>query len=91
MNQLVSEPLVIQERLEEHARYVYSMTDPTTEDYRHARELLLQDPSLGLRGGDALHLAIAARHGETVYTLDRKLLNGAAELGIPATSAGILR
>ena len=37
---------------------------------------------LGLRSGDALHLAIAAAHGETVITLDRKMAVAGARLGM---------
>ena len=38
---------------------------------------------LGLRAGDALHLAIAAEHGATVYTLDQKLAEAGPVLGVP--------
>lgn len=40
-------------------------------------------------GPAALHLAIVERHGETLHTLDRRLLACAAALRIPATDAGI--
>ena len=38
---------------------------------------------LGLRAGDALHLALAADHGATVHTLDRRLAEAGAALGVP--------
>lgn len=38
---------------------------------------------LGLRAGDALHLAIASEHGATVYTLDQKLAEAGPVLGVP--------
>jgi len=38
---------------------------------------------LGLRAGDALHLAIAAEHGATVYTLDQRLAAAGPVLGVP--------
>jgi predicted nucleic acid-binding protein len=38
---------------------------------------------LGLRAGDALHLAIAGRNGATVITLDRRLAAAGIELGVP--------
>ena len=38
----------------------------------------------GLRAGDALHLAVASRHGATVCTLDRRLADAAVELGVDA-------
>jgi predicted nucleic acid-binding protein len=37
---------------------------------------------LGLRAGDALHLAICADHGATLCTLDRRLSDACSALGI---------
>jgi predicted nucleic acid-binding protein len=37
---------------------------------------------LGLRAGDALHLAICADHGATLCTLDRRLRDAGSALGI---------
>jgi predicted nucleic acid-binding protein len=37
---------------------------------------------LGLRAGDALHLAICADHGATLCTLDRRLSEASAALGV---------
>ena len=39
---------------------------------------------LGLRAGDALHLAIASEHGATVLTLDQRLSEAGPALGVPA-------
>jgi predicted nucleic acid-binding protein len=39
--------------------------------------------TLGLRTGDALHLATASEHGATVHTLDRKLADAGPVLGVP--------
>ena len=36
---------------------------------------------LGLRAGDALHLAITVEFGATLYTMDRKLAEAGAALG----------
>ena len=41
---------------------------------------------LGLRAGDALHLAIASGHGATVATLDKRLAHAALALGVSAQS-----
>jgi uncharacterized protein len=90
MKRLEGDVRAIAGALEEHARSIYAILELTGEDYEVARGLLLHDPSLGLRGPDALHLAIAWRHGETLYTLDQALLECAAALRIPATDAGIL-
>ena len=38
--------------------------------------------TLGLRAGDALHPAIAADHGATLCTLDRRLMEACAALGV---------
>lgn len=40
--------------------------------------------ALGLRAGDALHLAVASEHGATVHTLDRRLAEAGPVLGVPA-------
>ena len=42
--------------------------------------------ALGLRAGDALHLAICADHGATICTLDRRLGEAAAALGVKTLS-----
>lgn len=39
---------------------------------------------LGLRAGDALHLAITVDHGATIATLDRRLAEAATALGVSA-------
>jgi uncharacterized protein len=39
---------------------------------------------LGLRAGDALHLAICTDHGATLCTLDRRLANACSALGVKA-------
>lgn len=39
--------------------------------------------ALGLRAGDALHLATASQHGATVHTLDRRLAEVGPILGVP--------
>jgi uncharacterized protein len=41
--------------------------------------------ALGLRAGDALHLAICADHGATLCTLDRRLSEAGPALGVKAT------
>jgi predicted nucleic acid-binding protein len=38
---------------------------------------------LGLRAGDALHLAIASEHGATLDTLDQRLAQAGPALGVP--------
>jgi hypothetical protein len=40
--------------------------------------------TLALRAPDALHLAICADHGATLYTLDRRLADAGPALGCPA-------
>jgi hypothetical protein len=39
--------------------------------------------TLGLRAGDALHLATALEHGATVHTLDQSLAKAGPVLGVP--------
>lgn len=38
---------------------------------------------LGLRAGDALHLATASEHGATVHPLDQQLAEAGPALGVP--------
>lgn len=38
---------------------------------------------LGLRAGDALHLAIASEHGAALHTLDQRLAEAGPALGVP--------
>jgi predicted nucleic acid-binding protein len=38
--------------------------------------------TLGLRAGDAVHLAVAAEHGATVQTLDQRLAEAGPVLGV---------
>ena len=40
--------------------------------------------ALGLRAGDALHLAVCAERGATICTLDRRLSEAASALGVKA-------
>jgi predicted nucleic acid-binding protein len=44
--------------------------------------------TLGLRAGDALHLATASEHGSTVHTLDRRLAKAGPVLGVPTKLLG---
>lgn len=44
--------------------------------------------TLGLRAGDALHLATASEHGATVCTLDRRLAEAGPKLGVPTQLLG---
>ena len=39
--------------------------------------------ALGLRAGDALHLAVASEHGAAVHTLDQRLAEAGPALGVP--------
>jgi predicted nucleic acid-binding protein len=38
--------------------------------------------TLGIRAGDALHLAIAAEHGATIHILDQRLIEAGTALGV---------
>lgn len=50
-------------------------------DFR-AADAIVRRFELGLRGLDALHLAACLRGGHTLATLDRRLANAAATLGL---------
>jgi predicted nucleic acid-binding protein len=50
-------------------------------EHRRATELALEGAP-GLRGADALHLAIASLHDATLYTLDRRQAEAGEALGL---------
>jgi predicted nucleic acid-binding protein len=54
----------------------------------HTAATFADQPALGLRAGDALHLAIASEHGATVYTLDRRLADAGPAVGVPTSLWG---
>jgi predicted nucleic acid-binding protein len=61
---------------------------PDTDDFTLAKEYLGHH-AIGLRAGDALHLAIAGNHrAEAIYSLDKALIKAGKALGLPV-SAGI--
>lgn len=56
---------------------------PMTEAFSHAQDLVAQHQT-GLRGGDALHLAVAIEIGAGQFvTLDKKLVKAAHDLRLP--------
>ena len=59
---------------------------PVSAQHFRAAARFADRHDLRLRGGDALHLAIAADHGATLVTLDRKLHDAALELGVAVES-----
>jgi hypothetical protein len=68
--------------MSELAATSFALFCPTRDDFIRASEYLRQH-ELGLRAGDALHLAIACAHdAEAVYSFDRKFVSAGARLGI---------
>jgi predicted nucleic acid-binding protein len=56
---------------------------PVTSGHFRAAARFVDQHALGLRGGDALHLATASEHGATIMTLDRRLTEAGPALGVP--------
>lgn len=56
-----------------------------TGQYFRTAAHFVDSHELGLRAGDALHLAIASEHGATLVTRDEKLAAGGPALGTPTT------
>jgi predicted nucleic acid-binding protein len=50
---------------------------PITREHFLAAALLVDQYDIGLRAGDALHVAIAAALGATICTLDKRLSDAA--------------
>lgn len=57
---------------------------PVTGGQFRAAARFADQHMLGLRAGDALHLAIASEYGATIYTLDQRLAEAGPALGVPA-------
>ena len=57
---------------------------PVTSGQFRAAARFADQHGLGLRAGDALHLAVASEHGATVHTLDQRLIDAGPVLGVPA-------
>lgn len=60
----------------------FTMLNVTGTHFRTAARFV-DHHVLGLRAGDALHLAVASELGATVHTLDRRLAEAGPELGVP--------
>ncbi len=62
----------------------FSVLPVSRRDFRTAAHFADQH-EVGLRSGDALHLAIAANHGIRLCSLDRTLARAADTLGVSST------
>lgn len=56
---------------------------PVTGAHFRTAAKFVDQQALGLRAGDALHLATASEHGATVHTLDQRLAAAGPALGVP--------
>jgi predicted nucleic acid-binding protein len=61
---------------------------PVTGGHLRAAARLVDQHTLGLRAGDALHLATASEHGATVHTLDQRLAAAGPMLGVATQLLG---
>jgi len=59
----------------------FEMVDLRSGDFRTAAHFA-DNHALGLRAGDALHLAVASRHGLTLATLDKRLAEAGSAVGV---------
>jgi predicted nucleic acid-binding protein len=57
---------------------------PITREHFQAAARFADQSGLGLRAGDALHVAVAAELGATLCTLDKRLAEAAIALGVSA-------
>lgn len=74
------------ERFERLITASFQIFLPTRSDFAQARQWLLGFRTT-LRGGDALHLAVAAHHGvRALLTLDQQLIRAGRRLGVPVAS-----
>jgi predicted nucleic acid-binding protein len=68
--------------LRRHVEGAFQSLPVTREDFRAAAKFA-ERAETGLRGGDALHIALAFAANATLVTLDRKQARAAEMLGIP--------
>lgn len=61
---------------------------PVTPEDFHAAAAFASNSSIGLRAGDALHLAVASRAGLVVHTLDQSMARAADALSIECRFVG---
>jgi predicted nucleic acid-binding protein len=55
-----------------------------TSDHFRVAAGFVDQVALGLRAGDALHLAVASEHGATIHTLDQRLAAAGPKVGVPS-------
>ena len=55
-----------------------------TRDHFQTAARFAEQATIGLRAGDALHVAVAADRGATICTLDRRLAEAATALAVSA-------
>jgi len=60
---------------------------PVESGHFRAAAAYVDRHDLGLRAGDALHLAVCAEHGATLHTLDRRLHEACLAAGVASESA----
>lgn len=72
--------------LQKFKEFVSTGVEVLAVETQHFREaaLFANQYALGLRAGDALHLAIASSHAATLCTLDERLANAGLALGVKA-------
>ena len=59
-----------------------------TGGHFRAAARLVDQHTLGLRAGDAVHLATASEHGATVHTLDQRLATAGPVIGVATQLLG---
>jgi predicted nucleic acid-binding protein len=74
-------------RLDVLLRSSFAMLVPTIADFDSAGRFV-RAPNVALRGGDALHLAIAANRGaRAIHTLDKGMVRAGKTLALPIVLA----
>ena len=77
-----------QEALEHFRNERLGMVEPRGDDFLLARAWVQKLSKSGLRAADALHLAVAHRHGLTLVSADRTLVTAAQQLQIRTELVG---
>jgi predicted nucleic acid-binding protein len=79
--------LTLEQRLEAKATYAILLEDSLSlisivDAHFETASGYIDNIALGLRGGDALHLAVSHANGLTLATLDKQLADAGPQLGV---------
>lgn len=80
----------IWQAFEQDVKNSFHLLELSRQDFTYASDVLLKVPKSGIRGADALHLAVVYHQNAELYTLDQLQQTIAQSLGLRASNAGVI-